>query len=69
MRLLPIAPIDTGITTSAQGAIPGVLNGAASPVGPRIPPTTQDVEAEAAQVLGEPSTLGDTNAWTNLNTF
>ena len=49
--------------------IPGVLNGAAGPVGPRVPPTTQDVDAEAAQVLGEPSTLGDTNAWTNLSTF
>jgi len=58
---------DTGITAAAQ--IPGVLNGAAGPVGPRIPPTTQDVDAEAAQVLGEPSTLGDTNAWTNLSTF
>ncbi len=60
---------DTGITTSAQGVIPGVLNGAASPVGPRVPPTTQDVDAEAAQVLGEPSTLGDTAGWTNLSTF
>ena len=59
---------DTGITTTAQG-IPGVLNGAASPVGPRVPPTTQDVDAEAAQVLGEPSTLGDTDGWTNLSSF
>ena len=59
---------DTGITTSGQG-IPGVLSGAASPVGPRVPPTTQDVDAEVAQVLGEPSTLGDTNTWTNLSSF
>ncbi|RPI60398.1 MAG: tannase/feruloyl esterase family alpha/beta hydrolase, partial [Lysobacterales bacterium] len=60
---------DTGITTTAQGAIPGVLNGAASPVGPRVPPTSQDVDAEAAQVLREPSTLGDTASWANLSTF
>jgi feruloyl esterase len=58
---------DTGITTGA--GIPGVLNGAPGPVGPRVPPTTQDVDAEAAQVLAEPSTLGDTNAWTNLSSF
>ena len=51
---------DTGITFSGQG-IPGVLNGAPSPVGPRVPPTTQDVDAEAAQVAVEVSTLGDTN--------
>ena len=59
---------DTGITTTAAG-IPGVLNGAAGPVGPRVPPTAQDVDAEAAQVLGEPSTLGDTAGWTNLSSF
>jgi feruloyl esterase len=59
---------DTGITASGAG-IPGVLNGAAGPVGPRVPSTTQDVDAEAAQVLAEPSTLGDTNAWTNLSSF
>lgn len=60
---------DTGITTAARGAIPGVLNGAASPVGPRVPPTTQNVDAEAAQLQNEPSTLGDTSGWTNLSTF
>jgi feruloyl esterase len=59
---------DTGITAAANG-IPGVLNGAPSPVGPRVPPTTQDVDAELAQVLGEPSTLGDTADWTNLSSF
>ncbi|HJR69691.1 MAG TPA: tannase/feruloyl esterase family alpha/beta hydrolase [Gammaproteobacteria bacterium] len=59
---------DTGITASGAG-IPGVLNGSAGPVGPRVPPTTQDVDAEVAQVLSEPSTLGDTNAWTNLSSF
>jgi feruloyl esterase len=59
---------DTGIGFAGQG-IPGVLNGAASPVGPRVPPTTQDVDAEAAQVAQEPSTLGDTNGWTNLSSF
>ncbi len=60
---------DTGITTTAAGAIPGVLNGAASPVGPRVPPTSQDVDAEMAEVLRAPSTLGDTASWTNLSTF
>jgi feruloyl esterase len=58
---------DTGI--AAKGFIAGVLHGAASPVGPRPPPTTQDVDAEAARVELEPSTLGDTNRWTNLSTF
>ncbi len=59
---------DTGLTTTAAG-IPGVLTGAPSPVGPRVPPTTQDVDAEVAQVLGDASTLGDTAGWTNLSTF
>jgi len=59
---------DTGITFSGQG-IPGVLNGAPSPVGPRVPPTTQDVDAEVATVLAAPSTLGDTNQWTGLSSF
>ena len=60
---------DTGIGASAQGVIPGVLNGAAGPVGPRVPPTSQDVDAEVAALVGEPSTLGDTSEWTNLSTF
>ncbi|HVY63350.1 MAG TPA: tannase/feruloyl esterase family alpha/beta hydrolase [Gammaproteobacteria bacterium] len=60
---------DTGIGASGAGTIPGVLNGAAGPVGPRVPPATQDIDAEAAAVAGEPSTLGDTNQWTNLSTF
>ena len=59
---------DTGITFTGAG-IPGVLNGAASPVGPRVPPTAQDVDAEAAQVASEQSALGDTSWWTNLSTF
>jgi hypothetical protein len=60
---------DTGIGASAQGAIPGVLNGAAGPVGARVPPTSQDVDAEVAALVSEPSTLGDTSEWTNLSTF
>ncbi len=59
---------DTGITFGGQG-IPGVLNGAPSPVGPREPPTTQDVDDEVATVLASPSTLGDTNQWTSLSSF
>ena len=59
---------DTGITFAGQG-IPGVLNGAASPVGPRVPPSTQDVDEEVATVLAAPNTLGDTNQWTGLGSF
>ena len=58
---------DTGITFAGQG-IPGVLNGAAPPVGVRAA-TTQDVDAEAAEVAIAASTLGDSNVWTNLSSF
>jgi tannase/feruloyl esterase len=58
---------DTGIGFTGPG-IPGVLNGAASPVAP-APATEQDVDAEAAEVAVDVSTLGDTNWWTNLSTF
>lgn len=58
---------DMDITTTAPGMIPGVLNGAPSPVGPRTPPTTQD--AEVAEVLAAPNTLGDAATWTNLINF
>jgi feruloyl esterase len=57
---------DTGI--AATDGIPGVLNGAASPVGPRNP-VVQDVDAEAAAVAVETLTLGDSNWWTNLSSF
>jgi feruloyl esterase len=60
---------DTGLGASSQGVIPGVLNGAPSPVGPRPPPTTQDVDAEAAIAASEPNALGNTQPWTNLSTF
>jgi feruloyl esterase len=60
---------DTGLLASGPGVIPGVLNGAASPVGPRIPPTEQDVDAEAIVAATEPSALGNTHLWTNLSTF
>jgi feruloyl esterase len=62
---------DTGIAAGGKGSVslPGVLQGAAGPVGPRTPQTEQDVDAEAAIVAGEPSTLGNTNHWTNLSTF
>ncbi len=60
---------DTGIGTTARGAIPGVLNGAPSPVGPNPPPTEQDVDAEAAAAASEPSAFGNTSLWTNLSTF
>ena len=60
---------DTGIAASGEGVIPGILNGAAGPVGPRTPLSEQDVDAEAAIAASEPSALGDTNHWTNLSTF
>jgi pimeloyl-ACP methyl ester carboxylesterase len=60
---------DTGIGTTARGSIPGVLNGAASPVGPNPPPAEQDVDAEAAAAAVAPSSFGDTAQWTNLSTF
>ena len=60
---------DTGIGATARGTLPGVLNGAASPVGPNPPPTQQDVDAEAAVAATATSSLGDTATWTNLSTF
>jgi feruloyl esterase len=60
---------DTGIAAEGPGIIPGVLFGAASPVGPRTPPTQQDVDAEAIVAATAPSALGDTDTWTNLSTF
>lgn len=60
---------DTGIMASGPGMIPGVLNGAAGPVGPAAPVTAQDVDAEAIIAATEPSALGNTHTWTNLSTF
>jgi len=68
-RVYPGYLFDTGITANKPGVIPGVLNGAASPVGPRTPPTEQDVDAEALVAANEPSALGNTHLWTNLSTF
>jgi feruloyl esterase len=60
---------DTGITAGSAGVIPGLLNGAPSPVDPPTLPTEQDVEAEALEAATDASALGDTHAWTNLSTF
>jgi hypothetical protein len=60
---------DTGLAASGPGTIPGLLNGAPSPVDPPVPPSTQDIDAEAAEAARAPSSLGDTAAWTNLSTF
>jgi hypothetical protein len=60
---------DTGIAASGEGVIPDVLHGTASPVGPRVPPTSQEVDAEAAIVARAPSSLGDMHLWTNLRTL
>jgi feruloyl esterase len=59
---------DTGIAASGPG-IPGLLNGAPSPVDGPTPPRTQNVDAEAIGAALEPSALGNTHAWTNLSTF
>ncbi len=59
---------DTGITTT-QG-IPGLLASGNSPIGPRTPPTEQDVDKEAAAARANPaSQIGDSSSWTNLGTF
>lgn len=60
---------DTGINASGRGAIPGLLNGAPSPVGGPVTALEQDVAAEARAVAMDPSTAGDTYRWTNLSTF
>lgn len=60
---------DNGLAATGEDSLPGLLQGARSPVdGPR-PPTRQDVEAEAHIAALEPSALGATHAWTNLTTF
>src|SRR5690606_106985 len=38
MQVYPGYLWDTGIAANGQGVIPGILHGAASPVGPRTPP-------------------------------
>jgi feruloyl esterase len=55
--------LDTGI--NAKQGIPGLLNPGASPVGPRTPPVTQDVDREA---IAAENPLVDSVA-TNLTTF
>ena len=60
---------DSGIAATGSGAIPGLLNGAASPVGGPTPPTEQDVDAEALAAAAEPSALGNSHSWTNLSSF
>jgi feruloyl esterase len=68
-QVYPGYPYDTGIAASGTGVIPGVLNAAPSPVDPPIPPTTQDVDAEARAAATDISALGYTYGWTNLSTF
>ena len=60
---------DTGITATG-GGIPGLLATGNSPLGPPTTAVQQDVDAEAARVASNPSSLvGDSWTWTNLNTF
>jgi hypothetical protein len=58
---------DTGIT--ATGGIPGLLTVGPSPLGPRNLSTELDVNKEVAAAAGSQSRVGDTDSWTNLNTF
>jgi hypothetical protein len=58
---------DTGIT--ATGGIPGLLTVGPSPLGPPNLSTELDVDQEAARAAGSQARTGDTDSWTNLNTF
>ncbi len=60
---------DTGIAAHGRGILPGVLNGAPSPVDPPVPPKHQDVDKEAIKAATDVEALGYTRAWTNLSTF
>jgi hypothetical protein len=57
---------DTGIATTR--GLPGVLAGPAIPEG-AVSGTTMNVEAAAVTAMDARAMLGDTNAWTNLDTF
>ena len=60
---------DTGITATG-GGIPGLLATGNSPIGPPTTSVQQDIDAEAARVNSNPTSLiGDSWTWTNLNTF
>lgn len=65
----PGFPYDTGIAASGQGAIPGLLNPGASPVGPPNTATEMDVDAAAAAVAAEQMARLTDSTWTNLTTF
>lgn len=58
---------DTGI--AAKQGIPGLLHAGASPVGPPNFATTMDVDKEAAAAATAESAVGDTNRWTQLDSF
>jgi hypothetical protein len=58
---------DTGIADT-QG-IPGLLNPGASPVGGPVTATQMDVDQDAMLAATANAALGDTAAWTQLNTF
>ncbi len=68
-QVYPGYPYDTGIAAHGPGVLPGVLNGAPSPVDPPVPPTHQDVDKEAIAAATGVEALGYTRAWTNLSSF
>jgi len=60
---------DTGITATG-GGIPGLLATGNNPIGPPTTAVQQDIDAEAARVNSNPTSLiGDSWTWTNLGTF
>jgi feruloyl esterase len=60
---------DLGITATG-GGIPGIISGGGAGPIPASTATTQNVDAEAAQVNNNPSSrLGDSYSWTNLGGF
>jgi len=66
----PGFPYDTGIAASAStSGIPGLLLAAAGPVGPPSASTTMNIDQEALMADTAVSRLGDSDMWTDLNTF
>jgi pimeloyl-ACP methyl ester carboxylesterase len=60
---------DTGITATG-GGIPGLIATGSSPIGPPTAAVEQNIDAEAAAVNSNPTSLvGDSWSWTNLSTF
>jgi pimeloyl-ACP methyl ester carboxylesterase len=69
-QVYPPFPYDTGITAQQPGAIPGLVPGAVSPLGPPNPPSSIDVDQRDAAIAANGyQLLADTAYWTNLSSF